>query len=250
MLKKNFLSCGFMFAVMAAFSGCTNGGGGDIVLPDIASFAVTAAPLFAPGGTDSITITSSTLTAGGYEVCYNLTGANASAHDTAIFAMNNGVGTFATPVLHSPGVTTITITTIINGSTGYSSVTKKNTATFSDSTGSMACTLKGSLYKVADVHATLTGSVLTIKGTQWSPLTDVYFSISNYAAATGTTAFNITNATGSNGSAAYVTGTDTVRSQYGTVTITGTSPLITGTFSFTGRDSSKVSAGTFSCPAP
>ena len=241
----------FLIAVaitLVTLMGC-HGGGGQIVLPDISNFKVEATPTFVLGSTDSITVKSTSLIPGGYEVCYNLTGANVSANDTAIFLLDNGKGTFATSVLTNPGITKITITQIINNSSGYSSIFANNTATFTDSTGIMYCTLKSNAYRATDLHATLSGAVLTVMGTVWSPLTKVYFSLGHYTGAAGSTAFNAGDATAGNGWAGYIT-TDTITAQHGVVTITGISPTLTGTFSFTGTESSAVSSGTFSCPAP
>ena len=233
------------------FAGCT-GSGGTILFPDISNFAVWAPPTFVPGTRDSVSIQSSSLTPGPYEVCYYITGANLSANDTALILMNGGSGSFMTPILTNPGNCKITLSMIINNSSGYSSLIKKNTANITDSTGTFSCLAKDSVFKVTDVNATLSGTALTIKGTQWSPLDKIYFTLNNYTGAPGTTTFNAGDATSVNGSAGFSTPTTSVPARYGTVAITAISPVLRGTFSFTCAisDSTRIANGTFSCPAP
>lgn len=250
-MRKALLLC----LITLSFACVTNTGctltGGNIILPDVASLTIRSVSTFVPGDSATVTLYSYTLTPGPYLLHYNLSGANVSNGDTAIVYLNDSIATFSTHLLANPGNTTLTLTMITNSSGGYATLSKHNTMTFSDSIGLMTATFNDTgAYKAMHVTATLTGTLLTIQGTYWKPLTTVTLNVDNYAHTTGPVYFNAHDITNANGNALYTTPTKTDSSQHGVITITNTTPLITGTFSFTNKDSSTISSGTFSCVAP
>lgn len=83
--------------------------------PDVSNFSVSAAP-GCQGSVSAITITSSSLASKTYTVTYDLTGTNTGSNITASVTMSGGTGSFNTAALANPGSTTITITSIAEGS--------------------------------------------------------------------------------------------------------------------------------------
>jgi len=227
----------------AVNTGCTLAGG-DIVLPNIANLSIQSISTFVPGDLVQVSLFSNTLLPGSYEVQYNISGANVFTSQTTVVNLVNDSGSFSTPILANAGITTLTITEITNSSGGAAST--NIVKSFSDSDGLMtsAISLPGPGFTAQDVKATLTGSSLTIKGTYWSPLQTITLNIDNYTPGTGSYTLN------AGGNAIYDIPGTTDNSAYGVVTITATSPLLTGTFSFTCKDSTRLSSGTFSCAAP
>ena len=217
------------------------------------------------GASAVISLASTTLGDGTFNVSYNISGVNNLINQIATLAMSGGTGTFSTAVLNNSGDNTITINSISN-SKGSSNVTSGNTFKFYDSTGLMTANVSGTsggptTFRATHVDAALTGTMLTINGVMWEPwLTTVDLVVYNYTSGqTGTIYFNKNDlSSGSttstfNGSASYgVAGNGLAISdigQWGSVTITSTSPLLTGSYQFkNGPDSSMVSSGTFSCP--
>jgi hypothetical protein len=225
-------------------------------LPDLANFLLQGASTFVAGAASTISINSSSLGAGTFTVNYNLSGANIASGLTAAMTMVGSSGTFQTPALANAGNTNITINSISN-SGGSAPVTSNNTFVFTDSTGLLTCNVGSHAYRAMDVHATLAGSMLTIHSVYWDPLATVTLYVDYWTHTAGTTLFNSNdlsfagnNTSTFNGNAVY-NGTSILPSQHGVITITSTGPtLITGTFSFTAQDSSVISSGNFSCPAP
>ena len=227
----------------AAGSSCTLSGG-SIILPDISNLTIQSLSTFVPGDSVLVKLHSISLTPGTYEIHYSLSGANVAPGQLVEVSMLNDSGSFYTPPMANAGITTLTITEVTSPSGGNAST--NIVKTFSDSTGLMASAISvaGSGFSAQDVKATLTGTLLTIKGTLWKPLETVTLNINNYAHATGSFALN------TGGNAIYSIPTKIDSSVYGVVNITATAPLLTGTFSFTCKDSTRLSSGTFSCVAP
>jgi hypothetical protein len=95
--------------------------------PNLTNFNTSVASTCAGSGS-VVTINSTSLGNGNtFTVLYNLSGANASASDTASITVVSNAGTFTTPVLSNVGTTNITITGIY-GSTCGASVVSNNTA--------------------------------------------------------------------------------------------------------------------------
>jgi hypothetical protein len=226
-------------------------------LPDVADFLLSAASTFVAGAASTISIHSSSLGAGAFTVHFDLSGANTMSGLTAALNMSGNDGTFQTPTLPNAGNTNINITSITNSSGGSANITTNNTFKFTDSTGLLTCSVNGKAYRALDVHASLAGSMLTIHSVYWDPLATVTVHIDYWNHAVGTTYFNSNDLSfaGNNNStfngAGVYNGTSILPSQHGMITISSiTSSLITGTFSFTAQDSSIISSGNFSCPAP
>ena len=249
-MRKVSLLCVVILCIYVVNIGCTLTGG-NIILPDVASLSIKSVSTFVPGDSATVVLYSSSLTSGPYLLHYNLTGANVVTGDTAIVILSDSIATFSTHMLANPGNTTLTLTMLTNTSGGYATLSKNNTKTFTDSIGLMTATYNDTgAYSAIHVTATLTGSSLTIQGTYWKPLDIITLNISNYTHSTGSVYFNKSDLTNANGSAIYNIPGKVDSSQHGVITITSTTPLITGTFSFTNKDSSKISNGTFSCVAP
>lgn len=226
------------------------------VIPDVANFLLDAAT-FVLGQASNITIHSTSLGAGTFTVNYSLSGAVNLVNQTAQLIMNGGVGTFQTPTISTAGNVAITINSISNSSGGSATLTTGNTKTFTDSTGLMTCQLNGNAFRATDIHATLAGTMLSVHGVFWDPLTTVTFHIDYWNHATGTTHFDNNdlefagnNYSTFNGAAVFNGPSGIYPSANGSITITSTSPLLTGTFAFKAEDSSIISSGTFSVPAP
>ena len=243
-MKKVFvLWLVLLFFAYDANTGCTLSGG-DIVLPNISSLKIQSISTFVAGNPVTVILYSSSLNPGTYVLHYRLDGANVFTGDTAVVNMYNDSGSFSTPVLANPGNTTLTLTEITTSSGGNAWVS--DSATFSDSIGLMTANTNTSAgaFRAIHVTATLTGTLLSIRGICWKPLDTVSLNIDNYTNAAGT--FTINTA----GDAIYSIPKKRDSAAYGVITVLQTSPLLKGTFSFTNKDSSKVSAGTFSCAAP
>ena len=233
-----------LFFVCIANTGCTLTGG-DIILPDISNLSITSVSTFIPGDSATVMMYSSSLTPGPYLVHYKLTGANVLSGLTAVVYINNDTGSFMTAVLDSPGNTTLTITEITTPSNGNAAISKNNTKTFTDSIGLMTAKINDTgSYRAMHVTATLIGTTLTIKGVFWNPLKTITISALSYTPGTGPDNYNIY------GNATYSIPGKVDTSQYGVISISNNSTIISGTFSFTNKDSTKVTSGTFSCAAP
>jgi len=243
MKKAGTFLVAMILMVAIANTGCTLSGG-DIVLPNVANLSIQSLSTFVPGDSVLVTLYSTTLIPGAYEIHYSLGGANVANGQTAEVNLLNDTCSFYTIVMANAGISSLTITEITNSSGGNASTDVYKT--FSDSTGQMASAISvaGSGFSAQDVNATLTGTLLTIKGTYWKPLETITLNIDNYTHSTGSYTLN------AGGTAIYTIPGATDSSVDGVVNITATSPLLTGTFSFTCKDSTRLSSGTFSCVAP
>ena len=253
--------------LMIANAGCVKPGGGGtnpvLAIPDIANFELKAASTFVAGAASTISILSSSLGDGTFNVNFNITGADNLSNQTATLTMSGGSGTFNTPALSTAGQNSITINSISNSAGGSANVTSNNTYSFSDSTGLMTATasIGTSSFRAMHVTASLAGSLLTIDGVMWTPkLTTITVHLDYFNHTMGTTYFNMNDLTPGdiastfNGGASFgIAGGGTAVSDlsaHGSVTITSLTPLIKGTFSFTNTDSSTISGGNFMCTAP
>ncbi|MCD6011455.1 MAG: surface protein [Flavipsychrobacter sp.] len=81
--------------------------------PDVSNFATSAADV-CQGSGSLVTITSTSLADGTYNVTYNLVGANSATGVIGSVTMASGTGTFTTSSLANSGATTIIITTMTN----------------------------------------------------------------------------------------------------------------------------------------
>ena len=180
-LKLKHLALTFMVLVASA-TACNKAG--TALLPNLADFSITAATMFVKGVASIITVHSSTLGNGVFTINFNLSGANIVNQNTATLTMNGGTGTFSTPVLAKSGATALMINSVanLNGSTP---LTTNNTFNFFDSTGIMTASINGVTFSAIDVTASLAGSMLSIHGTKWSPLSVITVTLDHYTHATG-----------------------------------------------------------------
>jgi hypothetical protein len=230
---------------------CTPGKG---VVPDvedmvdISDFSLDYASVFTEGAGSVISIASSSLDDGDYSVFFDLSGANPMSNVEAIMSFVGDKGTFKTPSLSQAGDMTIILKSIKSSSGKTASITKNNVKNFTDSNGLMVWTYKGTTYTAKHVIAMMSGSNLSLTGRIWTaPGTQHVLYFDNFSGSPSTCNFSkatLPTKGGSNLS------TDLQLGQHGTITVTGTSPLLTGTFSYTTSDSNKVTLGTFSCKAP
>ena len=268
-MKKSLILClaSLLLAFSTANMGCIKGTGTNISLPDLSNFSIQSIGTFVKGASTLVSLASSTLGNGTFSVNFSLTGANTLLNQIASLTVNGNTATFSTPVLNGSGATTITINSISN-SAGSTTVSSNNSMVFYDSTGLMTATTAGigggpTSFRATHVTASLAGTLLSIDGVMWTPwLTTCTLYLDYYSGATGAVYFNVLDNSAFprdtwstyNGSTAYGVAGNGIAisdlSQHGVVTITSTAPLITGTFSFTNTDSSTVSSGSFSCPAP
>lgn len=259
-MKKQllYLIPAFLFILLVA-TGCNKSDSGTNTNsnPDISSFSFSGSASATAGQPASIAITSTSLGTGIFTIHFGLSGANAGSGLTATLDVMTGTGTFGTPVLTNAGTTTLTMTSISNAA-GYSTpITGNNTvaittSTAHDSTGLMTATVGGAGFRATDISTSLAGgTLLTVTGTAWEPqLNAIVLYFKKYASAPTTVNFSIADTTYSNGSASYIlSGGATVNAAHGRLTITTTSPLLAGTFSFTNTDSTKIS-GSFTAPRP
>ena len=249
-MKKLFTISIFGLAVaMTSLTGCIKT---DSVtnavsdLPNVFGFNITKAGSFIAGMSSKISIQLPSISSGDFTVHYDLSGVNAASGLTAVVSLVNGIGTFSTATLNNSGATSITVTSITNSSGKTSSITSNNTKSMS--VGSMTFTRNGTVFQSDEVHASLAGNLLTIHAIKWDPLTTADVDVYTYANAPITVAIN--SATVADGSGGYTAPGVAQIAAYGTISITSTTPLITGTFSFTTPDSAHFTGGVFTATAP
>ncbi len=230
---------------------CTPNDNNPDIAPDVSDFNISNVTAIVPGIASIVTIKSKTLADGTYTVNYDLSGANSFSNQSAVLTMANKSGNFSTPVLNNTGSTTIVINSLTNSGNKTSVVLMNNTFSFNstttDSTGLMTATVNGSsTFRATDVKASISGGQLSVSGTVWTPgVSNIVLYVDNYTHTAGTTNFSGT----ANGSAHYSAPGVVQVASYGYIRLSTVSPLMTGTFSFTNPDSSKVS-GSFTVAAP
>jgi hypothetical protein len=256
-MRRVIIFCALALLWITVETGCTkNDSGSGNALPDVSNFSISTATSVSAGAAAAVSVSAPSLGTGVFTIHFNLSAPNAATDQTATLTMSGATGIFQTPVLASVGSTTLTATSITNSVGNTASITGNNTIVITttaphDSTGLMNATINSLPFRATDVTATLSGSSLTISGTVWTPgLSQIVLYNNRYSHNTGTIYFNTADTTTSRGSAHYsATGGVAQVAAYGSITITNTSPLLTGSFSFTNPDSSRVN-GTFSTPAP
>jgi hypothetical protein len=215
---------------------------------DLSDFSFDYASVFSEGASALMYITSSSLPDGDYTMIFDLSGANPMSNVEALMSFANDKGTFKTPVLPQAGDMTITLKSIKSSDGKTAAITKSNVKNFTDSNGLMVWTYKGNTYTAKHVIAMMNGSNLSITGRIWAaPGTQHILYFDNFSGSPSTCNFSKASLPTKGGSNL---STDLQLGQYGTITVAGTSPLLTGTFSYTTSDSNKVTLGTFSCKAP
>ena len=262
MKKSLLLSLLALSFAITTNTGCTPGSSGTtpLSLPDLSNFSLQSIGTFVKGASTIITLASSSLGSGTFNVNYSISGANTLVNQVATLIMNGSTGTFSTAILNASGQDVITINSISNAS-GSTNASGNNTARFYDSTGLMTTNITGaavgpSAYRATYVTASLTAGTLVINGVMWTQnqASQLNLNIANYVGNTGPIYFNANDATNFNATTSYIVAGSTAGlndfDQHGVITITGTTPLLTGTFTITNTDSSMMNSGTFSCPAP
>ncbi len=132
-------------------------------VPDVSNFS-TSATSPCQGTGSSVTINSTSLPAGTYNVTYNLVGANSATGVVGSVTMASNTGTFTTSSLANAGGTTVIITGMTSASGCSSSVSSGNVAGFTVNANPGAIFVPGSVC----VGATMTVASGTIGGTYTS----------------------------------------------------------------------------------
>ena len=253
-LFKNALSALLIIALIVPM-GCSKSGsnGAQVPLPDISDFTIlNATPFTAGAASSTVNIYCTSLGSGTYKVFFDLTGSNTIKSQSATLNMYDSYGSFKTPVLPNPGATFLTINSITNINGGGTAFRSNNKYTLNDSTGLMTAVIGGNSFTATDVLATVTGNKLTIRGMLSSEpnITSITLNIDSFTRSNGTINFSnrivpeIANALyqlpagGGNVSA------------NGTITILSVQPTLSGTFSFTSMDSTKITSGSFNTATP
>ncbi len=159
-----------------------NGANGQVIITwsctssNTLTAAATATGPFCGAASSVVTLRSTSMATGTYDITYNLTGANTSTGNTTMIftAGSPGSGTFTTSTLTNPGVTSVTVTSLaLVSSCGNSissnntaSVTVNNAATAIAGTAISTCAGAGAVNITAGSSATNQASVLwTSNGT-------------------------------------------------------------------------------------
>jgi len=235
MKKLTTLSIIAMFAAGTAInSGCKPSTSlvPDVDLPDISDFTIEAIAAFTEGASALISIASTTLDPGTYTIYYDLTGANPMTGLSAVLTIVGSHGSFSTPSLAAAGDMSVKIKSISNSAGGSSTISGG-----------------GATYTAKHVRAYKTGAQLNISATIWTPLTAHNLYINNYYNMPLVANFNKHTLPTTADVIFQPPGTG-IFGEYGTITVTSSSPIVNGTFSYTGDDSSKITLGTFSVKAP
>lgn len=213
-------------------------------LPDVGGFTLTKASSFIAGLASNVTVLAGGLSSGTFTIHYNLSGSNTSTDLTATLTMSGGTGTFKTSVLNTTGATTLTVTSVTNSNNKSSNITSGNSINIK--AGSMSLTRNGVTFLSDEASASVTGSLLNIHGIKWDPLTTADVTLYYYANVPTIVHFIGIDSAG----ASYSPPSGIFHDAHGVINLISTSPMLTGTFSYTAEDSSLVTGGTFSVPAP
>ena len=252
------LSCIVLILAITSLTACKKKKSPAIT--DVSNFSVAAQGPYVAGGRGTVVVTTTTLAAGDYTVKYACSGSNNMPTLEAMLTIANHTGSFQTPVLNAAalgaGVTYVTIDTIINSSGSPAPLTSGNIATLADSTGLMTATIfDASSFRAVGVYldSSNSGSRIDISGTYYLPgnmdYHSIFMFISDYTNTTGTYSFFNQFINGGGLYELFSGGAITDKQAlYGQINITAAHPLLTGSFSMTFADSTKIS-GAFSCPA-
>ena len=224
--------------------------------PDLSNFWVTAPTSYVLGDRTNIFINSSSLPSGTYKVNYRWQNSSLiSEHQNeATVTMNNNIGSFETAELTWTDLSYFTIDLITNSDGLSTAPPYNNTALLHDSTGLMTAYATGEAdFRAVNVKCNISGSHLGIRADiyvqHYGPFDDemLTLDISNYTYTTGTFAFS--GYSQSVRGCMFPTAKAQLVANYGQVTITSTSPLLTGSFTADCGNSITIN-GTFSVPAP
>jgi hypothetical protein len=221
-------------------------------VPDVGNFYFVDPGMFRPNERGSVTVNSTTLADGNYTIYYFMFPegyVEPMLHrisSQATLVMSNHTGTFKTEPLGTPYFMVIQADSLVNSSGGGVSINRL--ATLVDSTGMMKVQANGAdLLSTFSVTAKPNGASIellaespVVGGMAQYHFVDLYL-----AANVGVQSINNLSSYGG------FTNNATWMKNFvaGEVTITTLAPLLTGSFSVTCSDSTKMSA-TFSCPAP
>ncbi len=118
-------------------NGCTSAIGSTLPvtvspLPNVTDFSMPSATSGCIGVSSTVTVNSSSLGAGTFNVIYDLTGANTVTAHTASLVIASGTGSFTIPStdLTGSGATTVTVTAVAGGGGCNSTLSAGNTANF------------------------------------------------------------------------------------------------------------------------
>jgi len=189
--------------------------------PDVSNFA-TAAANPCQGAGSTVTINSTSLAAGTYNVTYNLVGANSATGVVGSVTMAANTGNFTTSSLANSGATTIVITSITNGTGCTSTVSSGNVAGFTVNANPSAIFVPGPVCE----GATMTVTSGTAGGTWTSSNTGLATVVAGTGVVTGVSAGTPTT-TYTLGSGCFTTATITVNPSPNA--ITGSNTVCTGT---------------------
>lgn len=245
---RSLLAISVLAAVL--FLSCKkNSGSGS---PNVTDFSVVDSGIFLSGGRATVKVNSTTLTDGTYTLYYFIFPVGfvnpIRTSIPATLVMSNHTGTFQTEPLDTNFVI-VQVTSIVNGAGADADVNKLVTLT--DSTGMMRLQMNGrDTFKTPNVNATYSRGMVQVSAC--SPVSGImgtYRYVTLYVNNNlGTQIFHNTANQGEY-SAFILSKTHFNAFVEEEVTLTSLTPLITGSFSATCADSTKMS-GTFSCPAP
>jgi hypothetical protein len=247
-IVRSFLAISVLSGVI--FLSCKkNSGSGS---PNVTDFSVVDSGIFLGGARATVTVNSTTLADGTYTLYYLMFPVGfVKPYSTLIPAtlvISNHTGTFKTEPLDTNFVI-VQVDSLVNGAGAYASVNKLVTLT--DSTGMMTLQMNGrDTFRTPNVNATYSSGMVQVSAC--SPKSGVmgqYRYVTLYVNnSLGTQSFHNTANQGAY-SAFILSQTYFNAFVEEEVTLTSLTPLITGSFSATCADSTKMS-GTFSCPAP
>jgi len=102
--------------------------------PNVSNFSIPSVSLGCATAPVTVTVNSTTLGSGTFNVTYNVSGANSSAGNVATMTFSGTSGTFTTNALPNTGSTTITVTSVANAS-GCSAAVSASSAPFTVNAG-------------------------------------------------------------------------------------------------------------------
>lgn len=239
-----------MFVVLAS---CSKQGSNDaqVGLPDVSDFRIAKALPFSAGSSSTVSIYSNSLGSATFKVHYDLTGSNTLLSQTSTLVMKGGAGVFVTPKMPNAGLTFLTINSITNSKGGGTVLLENNKYTISDSTGLLSAIIDSTYnFYATDLVATLDSNHLTIRGVIAEPNTStITLYIDNFKRSNGSIYFSNYDVP-EIAHAMYTFPGGGFLSANGVIKIITVSPTLSGSFSFTGMDSTTVTSGLFAVPTP
>ncbi len=217
--------------------------------PSVRDFAIQSVLPFTYNTPATIVILAPHLAKGKYTVRFDLVGGYTWANNTATLIMNGPTGTFQTPAINTNENVAIIINSITDTAGDSAIITNNNVKNFNDSTGLMTCKINGVTYHATNVLATLTGTTLVVAAAVTEPAGFLQIANYNYSNNIGTIVFSPDDPNFI-GAGSYFDLNGSKDPHDGTITITSTSPILAGTFSFNTADGTHFTSGIFSCSAP